>query len=37
MGLQKQTPGGRVHSTVGGRVVSRARLSGLHYRYDQAA
>jgi putative transposase len=37
MGLQKQTPGGRVHSTAGGRVVSRARLGGLHHRYDQAA
>ena len=37
MGLQKQTPGGRVRSTARGRVVSRARLGGLHHRYDQAA
>jgi hypothetical protein len=32
MGLQKQTPGGRVRS-----AVSRVRLGGLHHRYDQAA
>lgn len=37
MGLQKQTPGGRVRSTARGRVVPRARLGGLHHRYDQAA
>ena len=37
MSLQKQTPGGRVRSTARGRVVSRARLGGLHHRYDQAA
>jgi putative transposase len=37
MGLQKQTPGGRVRSTARGRVVSRARLGGQHHRYDQAA
>ncbi len=36
MGLQKQTPGGRVRSTARGRVVSRVRLGGLHHRYDQA-
>src|SRR4029077_18492795 len=37
MGLQKQTPNGRVRSAARGRVVSRARLGGLHHRYDQAA
>lgn len=37
MSLQKQTPGGRVRSAARGRVVSRARLGGLHHRYDQAA
>jgi putative transposase len=37
MSLQKQTPGGRIRSAARGRVVSRARLGGLHHRYDQAA
>ena len=37
MGLQKQTPGGRVRSAARGRVVSGVRLGGLHHRYDQAA
>jgi len=37
LGLRKQTPGGRVRSAVRGRVVSRARVGGLHHRYDQAA
>jgi len=37
MGLQKQTPGGRVRSATRGRVVSGVRLGGLHHRYDQAA
>jgi len=37
MGLRKQTPGGRVRSAARARVVSHARLGGLHHRYDQAA
>jgi len=37
LGLRKQTPGGRVGSATRGRVISHARLGGLHHRYDQAA
>ena len=37
LGLSKETPGGRVRSVARGRVVSRARLGGLHHRYDRAA
>lgn len=37
LGLNKETPGGRVRSAVRARVVSRARLGGLHHRYDSAA
>ena len=37
LGLRKQTPGGRVRSAARGRVVSQARLGGLHHRYDKAA
>jgi putative transposase len=37
LGLNKGTPGGRVHSVDRGAVVSRARLGGLHHRYDRAA
>ena len=37
LGLNKETPGGRVRSAVRGRVVSHARLGGLHHRYDSAA
>jgi putative transposase len=37
LGLGKGTPGGRIRSTAPGRVVSQARLGGLHHRYDRAA
>ena len=37
LGLDKGTPAGRVRSTQRGAVVSRARLGGLHHRYDRAA
>ena len=37
LGLDKQTPAGRVQSMFRGPVVSRPRLGGLHHRYDRAA
>ena len=37
LGLNKGTPAGRGRSTDRGGVVSRARLGGLHHRYDRAA
>jgi putative transposase len=37
LGLNKETPAGRIPSTDRGEVVSRARLGGLHHRYDRAA
>jgi putative transposase len=37
LGLGKETPGGRIRSVHRGRVVSQARLGGLHHRYDRAA
>jgi hypothetical protein len=37
LGLNKETPVGRVRSVNQRAVVSRARLGGLHHRYDQAA
>jgi len=37
IGLNKGTPAGRVQSMDQGAVVSRARLGGLHHRYDRAA
>jgi hypothetical protein len=37
LGLSKETPGGRVRVAAQGRVVSHARLGGLHHRYDRAA
>jgi transposase InsO family protein len=37
LGLSKETPGCRVRSAVWGRVVSHARLGGLHNRYNRAA
>jgi transposase InsO family protein len=37
LGLRKQTPGGRVRSAARCHVLSRARLGGLHHRYDRAA
>lgn len=37
LGLNKETPGGRVRSAAWGPVVSYARLGGLHHRYNRAA
>jgi transposase InsO family protein len=37
LGLNKETPGGRIRSAYHGRVIARARLGGLHHRYDRAA
>jgi hypothetical protein len=37
LGLSKETPSRRVCSAARGRVVSHARLGGLHHRYDRAA
>jgi transposase InsO family protein len=37
LGLDKGTPGGRLRSASSGRVIGRARLGGLHHRYDRAA
>jgi len=37
LGLRKETPGRRTRSTATGRVISHARLGGLHHRYDHAA
>ncbi len=39
LGLGKQTPSGRprVEATINRRVISQARLGGLHHRYDRAA
>jgi putative transposase len=37
LALGKETPFGRPHSDGSGLVLSRARLGGLHHRYDRAA
>jgi putative transposase len=37
LGLGKGTPNCRTRSRASGRVLSRARLGGLHHRYDRAA
>ena len=37
LGLEKETPNGRAFSTAYGRIISHARLGGLHHRYDPAA
>lgn len=37
LGLRKKTPENRIPSQGIGRVVSSARLGGLHHRYDRAA
>ncbi len=37
LGLGKGTPENRIPSRGSGRVVSFARLAGLHHRYDRAA
>jgi len=35
--LGKETPGSRLRSVSIGQVIGRARLGGLHHRYDRAA
>ena len=37
LGLSKETPGGRIRSMPRGRVITQARLGGLHHRYDRVA
>ena len=37
LGLEKETPGDRMRSMSSGQVLGRARLGGLHHRYDRAA
>jgi putative transposase len=37
LGLNKQTPDGRIRSANRGRVIAHARVGGLHHRYDRAA
>jgi len=36
LGLSKETPGRRIRSASRGRVITQARLGGLHHRYDRA-
>jgi transposase InsO family protein len=37
LGLNKETPNGRVTTVPAGRIVSHARVGGLHHRYNRAA
>jgi hypothetical protein len=37
LGLEKQTPAGRVRSLDNGQVIRQQRVGGLHHRYDRAA
>jgi transposase InsO family protein len=37
LGLDNETLGGRLRSVSCGEVVGRARLGGLHHRYDRGA
>ena len=37
LAMAKQTPNGRVRAEASGRVISCARLGGLHHRYHRAA
>ena len=37
LGLDKQTPAGRVRSLEKGTVICQQRVGGLHHRYDRAA
>jgi putative transposase len=37
LGLRKETPTGRIRSLPSGGITARARLGGLHHRYDRAA
>jgi putative transposase len=36
LGLKKETPTGRIRSLASGGITARARLGGLHHRYDRA-
>jgi hypothetical protein len=37
LGLEKETPNGRIRSVALGRILSQKRIGGLHHRYDRAA
>jgi len=37
LGLEKETPDGRIRSVASGSVLSEERLGGLHHRYNRAA
>jgi putative transposase len=37
LGLEKETPDGRIRSVASGSVLSEERLGGLHHRYHRAA
>ena len=37
LGLEKETPDGRIRSVASGPVLSEERLGGLHHRYNRAA
>jgi putative transposase len=37
LGLEKDTPTGRIRSLASGHITVRARLGSLHHRYDRAA
>ena len=37
LGLEKDTPTGRIRSLASGQITVRARLGSLHHRYDRAA
>ena len=37
LGLEKETPDGRIRSVASGRILSQERLGGLHHRYNRAA
>jgi len=37
LGLEKETPDGRIRSVASGPVLSEERLGGLHHRYHRAA
>jgi hypothetical protein len=37
LGLENETPGGRIRARASGRVLSQMRVGGLHHRYERAA
>ncbi len=37
LGLEKETPNGRIRSVALGRILSQKRIGGLRHRYDRAA